>query len=228
MSGQYFKLKNSYIIDIDSSNIQSYETLQYSNNATPPQVSDFLNDYRIHLNIPVEFSRNCKIAIDEFDLKILLAHNQNEFIVETVNLFTPSISVKNQYLSSNKAHLKLFSKYFDNQHQVVTVGDGAGGFSSQNNQSLIYHYKNNDLQLNSFELRSSDFAKNELVLTFQNKYTIAGSANVLLNHGLVKGSEFNLRLIIYDYDEDQVNYTPPEATIKNLLPMSNTGINKIA
>lgn len=227
MSRQYFKLKNRYIIDIDSNDITNYdvtETYEDPNNAA--NVTDFRNNYRIKLNLPVEFSRNAKLAIDKFDCKIPLTENNNVFYVEKIKVFTPSIYVKNQYLSNNKAHLKIYSEYVTYEYQHVTLIDSNDAIVRETYQEFISKYKNNDLELNSFELRSSEFTKNDLIINFQNQYVVDG--NTLDNHGLINGSEFNLRLIIYDYDEDAVNYTPPEASIKNnILPMSNTGINMV-
>lgn len=229
MSSQYFKLKNRYIIDIDSNDITDYEVSNtYTDANNTANVTEFRNNYRIKLNLPVEFSRNAKIAIERFDCKIVLNNSNNSFQVEKVNVFTPSIYVKNQFLSNNKAHLKIYSKFFDFHHQNTTLIDTNDDFVYDSYQNLVFDYKNDNLELNSFELRSSEFTKNDLIITFQNEYLADDGTITLNNYGLIPGTEFNLRLIIYDYDEDKVNYTPPEATIKNLLPMSNTGINTIA
>ena len=230
MSGQYFKLKNRYVIDIDSNDITDWEisnTYTDANNAA--NVTNFRNNYRIKLNLPVEFSRNSRLAIERFDCKMPLNSDNNFFQIEKVNVFTPSIYAKNQFLSNNKAHLKIYSQFFDFHHQATTLIDAADAFVSDPFQNLVFDYKNDNLELNSFELRSSEFTKNDLIITFQNQYLADDGTITLNNHGLIPDTEFNLRMIIYDYDEDKVNYTPPEATIKNnILPMSNTGINLIA
>jgi len=248
LRSSYWKLKNKAIININSNDVTEFETLQHT--ATQGNPVDFYNNYRCKLNIPFQFSRNAKIVIDGFKFKGALKTTtiwpvpaqgaqppfptvEDNYNLYNLRLYTPSISVKNQFSTNNKGDLDILTAHFisqDNSDTYVYHDGAAEVVTTRDRDALMYEFKNDDLDMNSLDLRSTDFTNNEVVISFNTRYIYTtGNANTELNNlGLVNGTEWSLRMIVYDYDEDTVNYASGEADIKrNINAVPNTGIDKL-
>ena len=238
----YWKLKNKAIININSNDVTEFQTVQHT--AAQGNPVEFYNNYRCKLNIPFQFSRNAKIVIDDFKIKGALktttvwpvpgvATVQDNYNLYKLRVYSQTISVKNQFSTNNKGDFDILTKHFlleDNSDTYVYYDGANEVVRTRNRDALIFEYKNDNLDMNSTDLRSSDFTNNEIVISFDTRYIYTtGNANTELNNlGLVRGTEWSLRMIIYDYDEDTVNYASGEADIKrNINPVSNTGIDKL-
>lgn len=226
----YFKLKDKAIINITSSDIPAgqFEVSQFT--GVSGNDTAFHNNFRCKLNLPFQFSRNTKIVVEQLKMRAnILSPTTDEFVLKKMRIYTPSISVKNQFTTKNRGDFDidtiLFSMSDNYETYVMLDANDVEQETTRSKGDVTYEYKVNDIEMNSLDLRSSDFTKNEIALMFDATYE---HNNQTLTSGLMAGSDWFIRMIVYDYDEDTVNYASGEAEIKrNIHSVPNTGIDKL-